>query len=273
MIKEFLVAQNKEEALSLKRSTANSVFYAGGTEINRLNASVPGEVAIDLSKLGLNTIVQEKDGVFVGSMVTLQSLATSDAVPPWLKEAALFCGSFTRRNMATVGGNFALMHGRSYVGPAILASRATVKIATITKDGTYAEDDVPVREYHEHFDTYAGALILGFFFKKSDRFVGTLRFAVSSQNRASVTVGFGAEKDTSSVRIYVAVYTVGVLRLKETENKIEKGEITTEEELAKAVGREVTVKSDYTGSGEYKRYIAGEGIAMLYGEFLKGGQR
>lgn len=273
MIKKFIVAQNKEEALSVKRSTANSVFYAGGTEINRLDSSVQAEVAIDLAKLGLDTIEEKSDELIIGSMVRLQTIATSDVVPSWLKEAALFCGSFTRRNMATIGGNFALMNGRSYVGPVLLASRAKVLIATMSDDGTYGEDEVPVREYHEHIDTYQGALILGFRIKKSDRFVGTLRFAVSSQNRAAVTVGFGSEKDGSKVRIYTAVYTVGVLRLKETENKLEKGEITTEEELSKAVAAEVTVKSDYTGSGEYKRYIAGEGIAMLYGEFLKGGQR
>jgi putative selenate reductase FAD-binding subunit len=273
MMKKFLVAQSKEEALSLKRLHAKSVFYAGGTEINRLESAVQAEVAIDLSKLGLNRIEEKKDEIIIGSMATLQTIATSSAVPAWLKEAALFCGSFTRRNMATIGGNFALMLGRSYVGPVLLASRAILLIATINEKGKYAEDEVPACEYHEHFASYQGALILGFKIRKSDRFVGTLRFAVSSQNRASVTVGFGAEKDRSKVRVYAAVYTVGVLRLKETESRIEKGEITTEEEIAKSVAAEVTVKSDYTGSGEYKRYIAGEGVAMLYGEFLKGGQR
>ena len=273
MIKKFLVAQSREEALNAKRSHDKSVFYAGGTEINRLESTVQAEVAIDLSKLGLNKIEEKGDELIIGSMATLQTIATSSAVPSWLKEAALFCGSFTRRNMATIGGNFALMHGRSYIGPALLASRATLLIATISDKGKYFEDEVPVREYHEHIANYQGVLILGFRIRKSGRFVGTLRFAVSSQNRAAVTVGFGAEKDSSKVRVYAAVYSVGMLRLKETENKIEKGEITTEEELAKSVAAEVTVKSDYTGSGEYKRYIAGEGVAMLYGEFLKGGRR
>ncbi len=51
MMKKFLVAQSKEEALSLKRLHAKSVFYAGGTEINRLESAVQAEVAIDLSSL------------------------------------------------------------------------------------------------------------------------------------------------------------------------------------------------------------------------------
>ena len=35
MIQEYLIANTTEDALNKKRSNAKSIFYAGGTEINR----------------------------------------------------------------------------------------------------------------------------------------------------------------------------------------------------------------------------------------------
>ncbi|NLK06715.1 MAG: molybdopterin dehydrogenase, partial [Spirochaetales bacterium] len=48
MIQEYLVATDTEDALKLKRNKNKSVFYAGGTEINRLHSNVDAKVAISL---------------------------------------------------------------------------------------------------------------------------------------------------------------------------------------------------------------------------------
>ncbi|MDD4572677.1 MAG: FAD binding domain-containing protein [Sphaerochaeta sp.] len=275
MIQEFLIAKDTEDALKLKRNNPRSVFYAGGTEINRLNSTVDAKTAISLSKLGLNSITDEGNSIRIGSMVTLQQLVDSDRVPQWLKEAALFCGSFTKRNMATIGGNMAMCSDHSYLAPALLASRARVLTATITEEGSYNEDNMPIREYHAYHTLFSGTLLLGFLISKDSRFVGSLRYANTLQSQAAVTVGFGATKNGEGVidhvRVFAAVKGIGLQRLPSVENAIENGELATKQDVQISVGHEVEAKDDTTGSSSYKRYIASEGIAQLFSNFISGG--
>jgi putative selenate reductase FAD-binding subunit len=277
MIQELFIATSSEDALNLKRSHAKSVFYAGGTEINRLHSTVDAKTAISLSKLGLNAITDEGSYIRIGSMVTLQQLVESELVPQWLKDAALFCGSFTRRNMATIGGNLALMSDHSYLAPALLASRCRLLTANLTEGGAYSEDNIPIREYHAYHLQFSGTLILAISLSKDSRYVGSLRFATSSQNRASVTVGFGAtlnsEQVIDHVRVFAAVHGSGVQRLNAVENAIENGELTTGSDMQLAVHHSVVGMDDYTATAEYKRYIASEGLSSLFTAFLKGGAR
>jgi len=196
MIQEFLIATDTEDALRLKRNKVKSVWYAGGTEINRLNSTVDANCAISLAKLGLDTITDEGSFLRIGSMVTLQQLVASPLVPRWLKEAALTCGSFTRRNMATIGGNLALMSDHSYLAPALLASRCRLLTANLTEGGAYSEDNIPIREYHTYHHQFSGTLLLAVSLSKDLRFVGSRRYATSVQNRSAVHVGFGATLDS-----------------------------------------------------------------------------
>ncbi|HHT81447.1 MAG TPA: molybdopterin dehydrogenase [Spirochaetales bacterium] len=275
MIQEFLIAKDTEDALKLKRNNPRSVFYAGGTEINRLNSTVDAKTAIGLSKLGLDSITDEGGSIRIGSMVTLQQLVDSDSVPQWLKDAALFCGSFTKRNMATIGGNMAMCSDHSYLAPALLASRARVLTATITEEGSYNEDNMPIREYHAYHTLFSGTLLLGFLISKDSRFVGSLRYANTLQSQAAVTVGFGATKNGEGVidhvRVFAAVKGIGLQRLPSVENAIENGELTTKQDVQISVGHEVEAKDDTTGSSSYKRYIASVGIAQLFSNFISGG--
>jgi putative selenate reductase FAD-binding subunit len=275
MIQEYLIANTTEDALNKKRSNTKSVFYAGGTEINRLHSTVEGRTAISLSKLGFDTISDEGSTIKINSIMTLQQLIESPLVPSWLKDAAHFCGSFTKRNMATIGGNLALMSDHSYLAPALLASRARLLTANLTEKGVYSEDNIPIREYHAYHKQFAGTLLLAVSLSKDDRYVGTLRYAMSSQNSAAVTVGFSATKDSEQVidhvRVFVAVHGKGVQRLEKVENSIENGELTTREDVQLAVRHDIVVVDDMTGGSDYKRYIASEGVGQLFSAFLQGG--
>ena len=277
MIQEFLIATDTEEALKLKRNKVKSAWYAGGTEINRLNSSVEVKCAISLSKLGLDTITDEGSTIRIGSMVTLQQLIESDLVPRWLKDAASTCGSFTRRNMATIGGNLALMSDCSYLAPALLASRCRLLTANLTEGGAYSEDNIPIREYHTYHQQFSGTLLLAVSLSKDIRFVGTRRYATSVQNRSAVHVGFGAtlnsEQVIDHVRVFAAVHGSGVQRLSNVENAIENGELTTREDVQLAVQHALKAVDDSIGSADYKRYIASEAIGQLFAEFLKGGAK
>ncbi len=277
MIQEYLVASDTEDALKKKRANAKSVFYAGGTEINRIGSTVEAKTAISLAKLGLDTITDEGETIRIGSMVTLQQLIDSPLVPVWLKDAARFCGSFTKRNMATIGGNLALMSDYSYLAPALLASRCRLFTANLTEKGIYSEDSIPIREYHAYHKQFSGTLLLSISIYKDDRFVGSLRFGMSSQSQAAVTVGFGAMKDSeqviSQVRVYVAVHGKGVQRLDKVENGIENGELTRRDDVQLSVGHKLEAVDDISGSSDYKRYIASEGVGQLFSLFIKGGTR
>ena len=277
MIQEFLIAKDAEDALKLKRNNPRSVFYAGGTEINRLNSSIDAKTAISLVKLGLDTIRDEENSILIGSMVTFQQLVDSALVPQWLKEAALYCGSFTKRNMATIGGNMAMCSDHSYLAPVLLASRARVLTANITEEGSYNEDNIPIREYHAYHTQFTGTLLLGLRISKDIRFVGSLRYANTVQSQASVTVGFGATKNGEGVidhvRVYAAVKGIDMQRLSNIENAIENGELTTKQDVQLAVGHAIEAKDDSTGSSSYKRYIASEGIAQLFSDFISGGAK
>ncbi|MDD3902105.1 MAG: FAD binding domain-containing protein [Sphaerochaeta sp.] len=277
MIQEFLIANDSEDALKLRRNNPKSVFYAGGTEINRLNSTVMAKTAISLSKLHLNNITDEGNSIRIGSMVTFQQLVESPLVPQYLKDAALYCGSFPRRNMATLGGNLALCGDHSYLAPVLLASRARLLTANLTEGGAYSEDNIPIREYHAYHSQFSGTLLLGVSLSKDQRFVGSSRFANTLESQAGVTVGFGATKNNEGVidhvRVYVAVKGSGVQRLSDVENAIENGELTSRQDVQLAVGHAIEAKDDFTGSSSYKRYIASEGIAQLFAEFVAGGAK
>lgn len=275
MIQEFLVAKDAEDALKLRRNNPRSIFYAGGTEINRLNSSVEAKTAVSLGSLHLDSIKDEEHSITIGSMVTFQQLVDSPLIPEWLKQAALYCGSFQRRNMATIGGNLALLGESSYLGPALLAARCRVLTASLTEGGAYHEENIPVREFHAYHKQFSGALLLGISLSKDGRYVGSARYSLSSQSLAAVTVGFGAmlnkEQVINHVRVFVAVKGSGLQRLNTVENSIENGELTTREDVQIAVAHNVQAMDDFTGGSLYKHYIASEGIGDLFTKFLKGG--
>jgi putative selenate reductase FAD-binding subunit len=275
MIQEYLVASNIEDALTLRRNTAQSVWYAGGTEINRLNSTITAKTVISLEQLGLATIVDEGSTIRIGAMVTLQQLVESPLVPKWLREAALHCGSLSRRNVATVGGNLALMSDHSYLAPALLASRCSLTTANLTEGGAFSEDVIPIREYFTYRTQHASTLIISISLAKDKRFIGSRRFALSKQNRSAVIVGFGAMLGEglviSHVRVFAAIHGSGLQRLTTVENAIEDGELSTREDVQLAVSEAASATDDFVGSAQYKRYIAAEGVGQLFSEFLKGG--
>ena len=277
MIQEFLIAKDTEDALNLKRNNPKSVFYAGGTEINRLNSTIEAKTAISLANIGLDGISDEGNSIRIGSMVTFQQLVDSTLVPQWLKDAALYCGSFTKRNMATIGGNMAMCSDHSYLAPVLLASRARLLTANITEEGSYNEDNIPIREYFAYLRQFSGTLLLGFLISKDSRFVASLRYANTVQSQAAVTLGFGATKNGEGVidrvRVFAAVKGIGMQRLSTVENAIENGELTTKQDVQLAVGHAIEAKDDSTGSSSYKRYIASEGIAQLFSDFISGGAK
>ena len=133
MATKLFIAKSPEEAINSK--TADTAFLAGGTEVNRLGSTVAADTLISLKRCsGLNDIRTDSGYVTIGSMCTFQDLIESDKVPEYLKEAAHFMASRTKRNMATIGGNIAALRSDSYIIPTLMAVGAVLE--TVSKDSS-----------------------------------------------------------------------------------------------------------------------------------------
>jgi len=268
MIRDFLTADSLEDALRKKNNAGGQAqFLSGGTEINRLGASVSPEIAISLKNLGLDSITESKGNVTIGSTATLQTLLDSVIVPIYLKEACRFCGSLTRRNMATIGGNIILQRDDSYLLPTLVAAKARLNLADISMDGQFIEENIPIREFHAFRDHFMESLLTSVVLNKPTRFVASQRFARTKQSPAAVTIAFGADVSSGEphdVRICAAVKGTGVIRFPEIEDGVSSGKFIDPQELVALITSSSDFIDDITGSAVYKRYIIGTAISSLY---------
>lgn len=276
MIKYLLKVNDVKEALIKKKENPDYAFYAGGTEINRLNSNLKFEGAISLEGLGLDEIKVTKDGVKIGACVTLQALIESKDIPDYLKEAAKFCASRTLRNVATVGGNLAFGSDDSYLMPTLLAAKARLMTSGLTSKGVFTEDNLPIREYHSNHDSFSNTLLVAIILPREDnRIVLSKRFAKTTHAHSSVTVAFGAKVSNSKlseVRIFAAIKGTGIERFSEVENAIENGAFNSSADVEFAIANAINAKDDLTGSASYKKYITSVAVAQMF-DVAKGGSK
>jgi putative selenate reductase FAD-binding subunit len=267
MIKYLLKVKDVKEALIKKKENPDYAFYAGGTEINRLNSTLNYEGAISLEGLGLNKIEVTKDGVKIGACVTLQDLIDSVDIPEYLKEAAKFCASRTLRCSATIGGNLAFGSDDSYLMPTLLAAKARLITSGITSKGGFSEDNLPIREYHSNHESFSNTLLVAVILPKEDRIVLSKRFAKTSHAHSAVCVAFGAKKTNNKldeVRIFAAIKGTGVQRFSDVENAIENEAFSSSADVEFAIANDIKAIDDLTGSASYKRYITSVAVAQMY---------
>ena len=244
------MAKSPEEAIGSK--TASDAFIAGGTEVNRLGSDIAGmaDGLISLKKCeGLSGI--EKDGgkVRIGAMCTFQILVESWDVPAYLKEAALFMASRTKRNMATIGGNIAAYRDDSYLLPVLLAVHAELEV--LTKDGMKnmsigswkkaAEGGEELLITSVIIPEYAGA--------------ASKRYANTAQSHAVLTMSAAMTED--GISMTGAIKNYGIVRFSDIEKTFNENENVSEEEIMEMV-RECTglqLSDDMFGSDAYKRYL------------------
>lgn len=114
--KTFAQPDTLEEAWKLNQSKANVVL--GGTGWLKMG-SKQWNTAIDLGKLGLDTIEEREDGWYIGAMVTLRQLEQHKGLNDYTRGAVAGCVKHIVgtqfRNCATVGGTFWSRYGFSDV--------------------------------------------------------------------------------------------------------------------------------------------------------------
>lgn len=251
MATQLLMAKSPEEATGAKNASA--VFIAGGTEVNRLgsDAAAAADTLISLKKCaGLNNIREEGDHVVIGSMVTFQMLTGSARVPDWLREAACFMASRTRRNMATIGGNIAAKRSDSYLIPALSAAGAVLELM-----GAVGETEkAGIMEYLDDDSHYDGMLIVSVAVPKNLKMVSK-RYSNTAQSHAVLTMS--AASGEEGIRLYGAVKNTGLLHFCDLEKAFRETPEISEEEIIEMVRTCTGLQTadDMFGSDAYKRYL------------------
>ncbi len=128
-----------EEAVALL-AAEGSVVLAGGTVLNASRLPEQFEL-VDLQALGLSEIRAGDGTVRMGSMVRLQDLSESDAVPVVLRDLARREGPNTLRALATIGGTVAAADPESGLLAGLLAFDGVVLLR-----GPQGETRMAVRE-------------------------------------------------------------------------------------------------------------------------------
>ncbi len=138
------------EALALlERDGPSLLVMAGGTVAMPLineGLSLP-EAVMGLRRAGLDRMERVGDELRIGATVTLTQLLDQTHIP-MLSEAARNTGSWSIRNMGTVGGNLFTPPPGGDVAVALLALDARATLAS-----TRGERSVPLAEFHTGFLT------------------------------------------------------------------------------------------------------------------------
>ncbi len=271
MVDNLILAQTAREAARLKGSQAKSAYLAGGTEINRLGSTINARTLISIGRIEeLDGIREEDDAILIGSMCTFQDIIDSPLTPAYLKEACLFMGSRTKRNMATIGGNIALRRTDSYLYATLLAAAAKLTL----KDKNNKTETRCVCCYLHRYEEFKDLLITEIRVPKNAK-VETKRYSNTVQSHAVLTVAVGETTwcEKSSLRIAVAAKNTALTRLDDISEAMEQKELTDEELIRKLKeNKELRFRSDIYGSPEYKRYLLAVTINDLYRK-VRGGQR
>ena len=249
MATKLLMAKSPEEAAVSR--TASAAFLAGGTEVNRLGSDIAekAETLISLKKCsGLSGIEEDAGYVTIGAMCTFQDLAESDKVPGWLKEAALFMASRTKRNMATIGGNIAAKRSDSYLIPALSAAGAVVELL----GSDIKAYRIGMEEYLD--GEYGDKLITSVTVPKDIKLVSK-RYANTAQSHAVLTMSAALTEE--GVYMNGAVKNVGLLHFCDLEKAFNEDPDISEEKIIEMVKTctGLHTADDMFGSDAYKRYL------------------
>lgn len=289
MSRELCAAASASEAVIMR--DASSVYLAGGTELLRFGTERSADRLIMLKNIPeLKGILGEpRQTVRVGSMTTFQEALGSDLVPAYLKEALRYMASRTKRNMATIGGNVALMRDDSYLAATLIAAHAKLELLRRVKpdsgesaqarfgcpdknrldleETAQGRGDQPVREticirrYLQHRKEYQKDLITAIIVR-TDVCVVSKRYANTAESHSYLTAAMGYVD--GHFRVGISVKNAGVFFPKEFSDSLgEEENAETFAHFARSWAG-LDIPDDLYGSTAYKRYLLGVTLESLY---------
>lgn len=265
MAEKLIIARTTEEAIRAK--TGENVYLAGGTEAMRLGSSVKSDAFVSLRKIpSLHEITAEAGKVSIGAACTFQEMIDSDKVPAYLKEAAGFMASRTKRNMATIGGNIAVAGDDSYLLPTLIAVDAELVLKDL--DG---ENKISIIEFLSQSDKYKDRLIKAVCVPSEGISVKSTRSANTAQSRARLTACLALKDGQYSAA--AAVKNSGIYKFPKLAYAMQAVNPSEDDIIALVKADEnISLQDDLLyGGADYRRYLIGITFALMYEE-LKGGR-
>ncbi len=269
MIKEFYKPQTIAEAVELKEKFKDeTVFIAGGTNVNCTDSKYEIEKVIGIEQLKLNEIEKMPDKLSIGAGVTIQELIDSLKIPDQLRTAAGHFVNRNIRNIATIGGNVAANNSTSNLIPILVALDTELKIG-----GSAAL--VPVYEYVTQEMT---SLIEGITISSENlsKKYGLQKFSRTANDISIITAAtaFNIQNEKlSDVRVAVGGVGKHVVRQTALENQLEGNKLPAPLEIEATVKNSVAPVRDIRGGVQFKKYMAGALIsACIYSAYDIRGQ-
>ena len=265
MADKFVIAATAEEAAALKAPGA--AFLAGGTEINRLGSLVHPDTLISVRKIEELKTIGACDGkIVIGSGCTFQDVIECEIVPEYIKEACHYMGSRIKRNMATIGGNIAMLRDDSYLLPTLIASGAVLMLM----DAEGKTCDVAISDYVK--GGFENALILNVAVPEKLDFISSNRQANTVESNARLTVSLSI--NDGKYKVAAVIKKAGIFVFDDLAEKLEADPEMSEAALIEwANARELPLEDDKIfGGAAYRRYLLAVVIARMLRDFGKGGQ-
>jgi putative selenate reductase FAD-binding subunit len=269
MIQEFFKPQTVAEAVALKdKFRDETVFMAGGTDVNCRDSKYKIQKVIGIEQLKLNEISQTRGELSVGAGVTIQELLDSPTIPDPLTTAARHFVNRNIRNMATIGGNIASNNSSSNLIPILVALDAELKIGG-------SATPVPVYEYVTQEMT---RLIEGIMISSENlaKKYDLRKFSRAANDISIITaaVTFNVQNEKLfNVRLAVGGVDKHVVRLTALENKLEGNTLLAPIEIEDTVKQIVAPVEDIRGGIQFKKYMAGVLISdCIHNAHRRGGR-
>jgi probable selenate reductase FAD-binding subunit len=264
-LKDYYRPATIEQALTLLGEPYPVVPLAGGTELlGRRDTST--QAVVDLQDLGLDYITAQADGLHIGAMTRLQSLATGGAITAAMGEfiarAIRFSAAYTERCAATIGGAVAIAAPWNDLLPALLVVDAEVMLRAAGSPSRVALATLlGAREKY----LPRGTLITEVLLPAQSR---ELRYAYrrvsrTPADRATLGVAVRAALEGSRahvVRVALAGAAHHVFRLTVVESMLEGQDVSRPEVVASAeriAAGAVSPPSDHIASSAYRREMVG----------------
>ncbi|MHA1975723.1 MAG: FAD binding domain-containing protein [Candidatus Hodarchaeales archaeon] len=260
-VTEYMYPSDVSEALSLYTNRTPSAYIAGGTHlaVGDKNNLIR---LIDITRLGLNEIVDGDENIEVGATTTITDMYSSPIVKKVgngvLKKACQLIGDTPLRNAITLGGNIARLYAWAGLPVVLLTLDAEVEI-TNPQGEVYT---LPAEEHFAKNGVKGGDLILKVRFpNKKNWFHACEKFCLTTVDYTWLTMAFAAEvKDGQITDARVAVSRITKATRVTPVEKLLIGQKVSElkiNDLISLLQSSVNIVADYRVSKEYRNQLLG----------------
>jgi len=244
-IKEYKTVSSLEEAYSLNQKKGNKII-GGMCWIKMQKQNI--NVAIDLSNLGLDTIIEDETSFKIGAMTSLRYLETHAGIKNFfgdgIEKSLCHIVGTQFRNCATVGGSIHMRFGFSDILTSLMALNANVEL--------FDKGIIPLKEYAH---TPSNNDVLANIILKKENIKMKYMSLRNSYNDLPV-LAVAVSENANQYSAVVGARPSKAKIIYDTEN-ILVGEITEEKSISfgKYVANSLDFGSNTRGSAAYRKHL------------------